>query len=120
MSENLECLELEQVETVAVVKFRDKKVMDPSRIEQMGKELLGLLEGDANERLLINFDNVSFFSSAAINKLIVLEKQVKAKGGRLRLCNLRPEVRDLFQYTSLDKMFQIDQEQVESIEALNE
>ena len=120
MSDNLECLELDKVEEVAVVKFRDKKVMDPSRIEQMGKELLELLDSDDNERLLINFDNVSFFSSAAINKLIVLEKQVRAKGGKLRLCNLRPEVRDLFSYTSLDQMFQIDQEQVESIEALNQ
>lgn len=120
MSENLECLELDEVETVAVVKFRDKKVMDPSRIEQMGKELLELIDGDENERLLINFDNVSFFSSAAINKLIVLEKQLRAKGGKLRLCNLRPEVRDLFSYTSLDQMFEIDQEQVQSIEALNQ
>ena len=105
---------------MAVVKFRDKKVMDPSRIEQMGKELLELIDGDENERLLINFDNVSFFSSAAINKLIVLEKQLRAKGGKLRLCNLRPEVRDLFSYTSLDQMFEIDQEQVQSIEALNQ
>lgn len=120
MSENLECLELDTVEEVAIVKFRDKKVMDPSRIEQMGKELLELLDDEDNERLLINFDNVSFFSSAAINKLIVLEKQVRAKGGKLRLCNLRPEVRDLFSYTSLDQMFQIDQEQVDSIEALNQ
>ena len=120
MSEKLECLELDKVEEVAVVKFRDKKVMDPSRIEQMGKELLELIDGEDNERMLINFDNVSFFSSAAINKLIVLEKQVRAKGGQLRLCNLRPEVRDLFSYTSLDKMFQIDQEQVEAIEALNQ
>lgn len=120
MSENLECLELDKVETVAVVKFRDKKVMDPSRIEQMGKELLELVDCEDSERLLINFDNVSFFSSAAINKLIVLEKQVRAKGGKLRLCNLRPEVRDLFSYTSLDQMFQIDQEQVESIEALTQ
>lgn len=120
MSDELECLELDEVETVAVVRFRDKKVMDPSRIEKMGQELLEIVDGESNERLLINFDNVSFFSSAAINKLIVLEKQVRAKGGKLRLCNLRPEVRDLFSYTSLDQMFEIDQEQVESIVALKQ
>lgn len=120
MSENLECLELENVESVSVIKFRDKKVMDPSRIEQMGKELLELIGDGENDQMLINFDNVSFFSSAAINKLIVLEKQVRAKGGKLRLCNLRPEVRDLFSYTSLDKMFEIDLEQVDSIEAFQE
>lgn len=117
MSENLECLELDHVDSVSVVKFRDKKVMDPSRIEQLGKELLELIADDESDQVLINFDNVSFFSSAAINKLIVLEKHVRAKGGKLRLCNLRPEVRDLFSYTSLDKMFEIDLEQVDSIEA---
>jgi anti-anti-sigma factor len=120
MSDKLECLELDQVESVSVVKFRDKKVMDPSRIEQMGEELLNLVDEEDHDRMLINFDNVSFFSSAAINKLIVLEKQVRAKGGKLRLCNLRPEVRDLFSYTSLDKMFEIDQEQIDSIEAFQD
>ncbi len=120
MSDELECLELDHVDSVAVIKFRDQKVMDPARIEQLGQELLDLVEDQDNECLLINFDNVSFFSSAAINKLIVLEKQVQAKGGKLRLCNLRPEVRELFSYTSLDEMFQIDQEQVESIQAFQQ
>ena len=87
--------------------------MDPSRIEQMGKELLQLASEDDNGNLLINFDNVSFFSSAAINKLIVLDKQMRARGGKLRLCSLRPEVRELFSYSSLDQMFEIDLEQVD-------
>lgn len=118
MSESLECLELQKIDSVAVVKFRDAKVMDPARIEQMGNELLELAS-EENASLLINFDNVSFFSSAAINKLIVLEKQIRANGGKLRLCRLRPEVRDLFSYTNLDQMFEIDQEQIESVNVLS-
>ena len=119
MSESLECLQLQKVDSVSVVKFRDEKVMDPARIEQMGNELLEIA-GEENASLLINFDNVSFFSSAAINKLIVLEKQMRANGGKLRLCSLRPEVRDLFSYTNLDQMFEIDREQVESVKVLSD
>lgn len=119
MSESLECLQLQKVDSVSVVKFRDEKVMDPARIEQMGNELLEIA-GEENASVLINFDNVSFFSSAAINKLIVLEKQMRANGGKLRLCSLRPEVRDLFSYTSLDQMFEIDREQVESVKVLSD
>jgi anti-anti-sigma factor len=89
--------------------------MDPSRIETMGKELLSLVSGDESENVLINFENVSFFSSAAINKLIVLEKRIRAQGGQIRLSNLRPEVRDLFSYTNLDSMFQIKDEQDEAL-----
>jgi len=92
--------------------------MDPARIEKMGKELLTLIENDDDSgNVLINFENVSFFSSAAINKLIVLEKRVRATGGQIRLSNLRPEVRDLFSYTNLDSMFQIKDEQSDAIKS---
>ena len=117
---NFECIDLDSVKDVSVVKFKDQKVMVPSRIETMGKELLSLVEGDESEHVLINFDNVSFFSSAAINKLIVLEKRIKALGGKIRLSNLRPEVRDLFSYTNLDSLFQIKEEQEEALESFTE
>ena len=115
--DEFECIDLENVESVAVVKFKDKKVMDPARIEKLGLELLALVKTDDSANVLINFENVNFFSSAAINKLIILEKRVRACGGMIRLSNLRPEVRDLFSYTNLDSMFQIDELQSESMES---
>jgi len=118
--EDFECIELDNVEDISVVKFKDQKVMDPSRIETMGKELLSLVEADDPEHVLVNFENVSFFSSAAINKLIVFEKRVRAQGGKIRLSNLRPEVRDLFSYTNLDSMFEIKNEQSEAIESFGD
>jgi len=118
--EEFECIELANIEEVSVVKFKDQKVMDPSRIERMGKELLTLVDDeDDTGNVLINFENVNFFSSAAINKLIVLEKRIRACGGQIRLSNLRPEVRDLFKYTNLDSMFQIKDEQAEAIESFD-
>lgn len=113
-----ECIELNSVEEVAVVKFTDEKVMDPARIEQLGKELMQLTDTDQKEKVLINFDNVKFFSSAAINKLIVLEKRMRARGGQIMLSNLRPEVRDLFNLTNLDDLFQITEEQSDAIKSL--
>ena len=88
-------------------------------MEQLGKELLSLADGDDKRNLLINFENVRFFSSQAINKLIVLDKRVKASGGQIRLSNLRPEVRDLFSYTNLDSVFVIREEQSEAIESFD-
>lgn len=115
--DQFECIELESVKSVSVVKFKDKKVMDPARIEQLGLELLALVHDDKPENVLINFENVNFFSSAAINKLIVLEKRVRARGGKIRLSNLAPEVRDLFSYTNLDSMFGIDDDQRDSLQS---
>ena len=36
------CIELNSVDNVAVVKIKDPKVMDPSRIEKLGSELMSL------------------------------------------------------------------------------
>jgi anti-anti-sigma factor len=116
--EQFECIELDdQVSNVSVVRFKDKKVMDPARIEQLGVELLTLVNDGKPDNVLINFEDVNFFSSAAINKLIVLEKRVRARGGKIRLSNLAPVVRDLFSYTNLDSMFQIDPDQQQAIDS---
>ena len=117
---NFECLELENLEKVAVVKFRDPKVMDPVRIAKLGEELLELLEDENSEDMVVDFENVSFFSSAAINKLIVLEKHVRARGGEIRLTNLRPEVRDLFSYTHLDQVFKIQENMDQALASLRD
>jgi len=87
----------------------------------MGKELLTFIKEDQDtSNVLINFENVNFFSSAAINKLIVFEKRIRARGGQIRLSNLRPEVRDLFSYTNLDSMFEIKDEQADAIESFEQ
>jgi anti-anti-sigma factor len=113
--EPYQCIDLVNMENVALVSFKDNRIMDPARIEQMGKELLSLAEKYQTSELVINFENVRFFSSAAINKLIILEKRVRAGGGKLRLNNLRPEVRDLFNYTKLDSVFNIEDESSNSL-----
>ena len=119
MSE-FECIELNDVDDVSVVKFTDEKVVDPARIEKMGTELLSLTGDDEGQKLLLNFENVKFFSSAAINKLIVLEKRVRSQGGKLRLSNLRPEVKDLFSFTNLDGLFTISDGESEAMDSFVE
>jgi anti-anti-sigma factor len=114
-----ECIRLDNVDEIAVVRFVDEKVMDPGRIERLGKELLSLVD-QPNQNLLINFENVKFFSSAAINKLIVLEKRIRAGGGQIRLSNLQPEVRDLFSYTNLDNLFEIRDEQTDAMQSFKD
>lgn len=113
-----ECIETDTVEDVSVVKFVDERMMDAARIEQLGSELIDAVSGDDKERIVINFENVSFFSSAAVSKLLVAEKRIRSQGGQLRLSNLRPEVRDVFSLTKLDSVFRIEEEQDAAIKTL--
>src|SRR5687767_14851587 len=81
---------------VAMVKFQDKKIMDSTLIQELGTELMDLVEKEQQRNVLLNFAGVEFLSSAALNKLILLDKKVKTSGGKLKFCNVKPAIFEVF------------------------
>jgi anti-sigma B factor antagonist len=110
-------LEVSEVGTVTVVRFVDRKILDAANIQELGDELFGLVEQDNRKNLLLNFSNVEFMSSAALNKLIVLNKKVQGVGGKMRLSNLRPEIYDVFVITRLNTVFDIKSDEADALAA---
>jgi anti-sigma B factor antagonist len=110
-------LEVSEVGSVTVVRFVDRKILDAANIQELGDELFGLVEQDNRKNLLLNFSNVEFMSSAALNKLIVLNKKVQGVGGKLRLSNLRPEIYDVFVITRLNTVFDIKSDEADALAA---
>ena len=92
---------------VTMVRFLDRKIIEAANIQELGDELFTLVEREAKKNLILNFANVEFLSSAALNKLIMLDKKVKAHSGKMRLCNLRPEIYEVFAITRLNQLFDI-------------
>jgi anti-sigma B factor antagonist len=92
---------------VTVVSFIDRKILDAANIQELGDELYKLVEDDGCRSVLLDFGNVEFLSSAALNKLIILDKKIKDHGGQLKLCNLLPEIREVFVITRLNQLFDI-------------
>jgi anti-sigma B factor antagonist len=68
-------------------------------------------------KLLLNFGNVEFLSSAALGKLITLNKKLLAAKGRLILCNIDPQIHEVFEITKLDKFFNIQKEEQTALQA---
>ena len=75
------------------------------------------MEQDNRRSIVLNFTNVEFLSSAALGKLITLDRKVKAHQGRLKLSNIRPEILEVFQITKLNKVFDIRGEEAEAVAA---
>ena len=100
---------------VAVVNFLDKKILDEANIQQIGDQLFALVEKDGRKKILLNFGNVEFLSSAALGKLITLHKKVHEAKGRLKLCMIRPELFEVFKITQLNKLFEIHGEEQEAL-----
>ena len=110
-------IDVSKVGDVTVVKFVDKKILDEAGILELGSELFSLIEHDNRRSIVLNFDNVDFLSSAALGKLITLDRKVKSAQGRLKMSNIRPEILEVFQITKLNKVFDIRGEEAEAISA---
>ncbi|MFO0900813.1 MAG: STAS domain-containing protein [Pirellulales bacterium] len=110
-------LEVSEVGEVTVVRFVDRKILDEANIQKLGEELFHLVEAEGRKSLLLNFTSVDFLSSAALGKLITLDKKVKAHGGKLKLCNIRPEIYEVFEITKLNKVFDIKDEEAQALAA---
>ncbi|MEC8553873.1 MAG: STAS domain-containing protein [Planctomycetota bacterium] len=102
---------------LATVRFNDTKIVDSANIEEMGEELSSLVESDKIIQILLIFDGVEFLSSAALNKLILIERKVKEAGGNLRLCALREEIKEVFTITRLDRIFDIRDSESDGLKA---
>jgi len=100
---------------VTMVRFLDRKIIDAANIQELGDELFSLVEKEQRKNLLLNFANVEFLSSAALNKLIILDKKVKAHAGKMRLCNLKPEIYEVFAITRLNQLFDIKNTEAEAL-----
>jgi anti-sigma B factor antagonist len=110
-------LEVSDVGDVSVVRFVDRKILDAGNIQDIGQELFDLVEKEGRKKVLINFCTVDFLSSAALGKLITLEKKAKVAGATLKLSNIRPEIYEVFLLTHLYKLFDIKDDEAEALSA---
>ena len=111
MSAGQRRIDIEEVGDVTVANFVDKKILDENNIQLIGNQLFGLVEEDGRQKIVLDFVNVEYLSSAALGKLITLDKKVKAVNGQLRLCSIRPDIYDVFAITRLNKLFDIHDDQ---------
>ena len=49
-----------------------------------------------NQKLLVNFEQLNFISSAGLRVLLATVKKLNASGGELRICSLYPTVQEVF------------------------
>ncbi|MGO8688268.1 MAG: STAS domain-containing protein [Thermoguttaceae bacterium] len=114
---NYRRLEVKQVGDVTVVRFRDHKIVEDVNIQELGSEMFQLIEVENRNKLLLNFSAVDFLSSAALGKLITLDKKMKAHGGTLKLSNIRPEIFEVFTITRLNRLFDIKDDEADALAA---
>lgn len=111
-------IEVSESANISVVRFKDQKIIDPVAIQELGQELFDLVEKDERRKIVLNFGNVEFLSSAALGKLITFEKKAKRIGAEMILTNISPEIYQVFAITNLDKLFKIKDSEADALAVL--
>jgi anti-sigma B factor antagonist len=93
--------------SIVEVQFRDRNILDEANIQQIGDEIKQIIEAEPKPKLLINFADVDHLSSAALGTLITVNNKIRSLSGQLRLCNIDPQIYQVFKITKLDKIFEI-------------
>ena len=107
MAEHIPPVAVTQEKDIRVVEFTNNKILDEANIADIQNTLNAMVEEEPQPRLLLDFSNVDHLSSAALGALININNKIKAKNGQLRLANIKPQIREVFTITKLDKLFRI-------------
>ena len=112
-------LEVEDIGDITVVNFVDKKILDEQNIQVIGEQLFSLVDELGRKKILLNFRNVEYLSSAALGKFITLNKKVNGSGGKLILCNIDAQIYEVFEITKLNKLFNIQKDEQTALQAFD-
>lgn len=104
--------------TILIVRFQDVSIIDESRIEAVGNELQVLINKSDQQKVVLSFENVEFMSSAMIGKLVHFSNMCKTEKVALRICDINPNVKKVFDLMRLDKIFAIDKDVESSMSKL--
>jgi anti-sigma B factor antagonist len=86
---------------VVVFSLREAQINSDEIAEALREELLALYNQVGAVHAVLDFGEVTYLSSAGFRPLLSLNRQVRERGGRLVLCNMRPEVEEIFAVTRL-------------------
>ena len=83
---------VEQVGDETRVRFADSKILDKPNIEAIADELFHLVDRLERRKLRLDFANIDYLSSAALGKLVSLNKKLQGAGGSLTLSNVPAKI----------------------------
>lgn len=99
-------MEFKYTEESGLVKAEISGRLDTTNAEDFGKQIAPLMNGTKYD---IEFDTaeLEYISSSGLRMMLTLLKSAKNSGGSLKILNMRPAIREVFDMTGFSKLFNI-------------
>jgi anti-sigma B factor antagonist len=82
--------------------------LDAEGSKSFGDTVVRYINAHPGVKLLINFQNITYLSSAALSELLRVNDAAKQSGGAIQLCGLSKEIHRVFEITQLSKVFKVN------------
>ena len=102
---------------VLVVYFTESRILDEATIQTLGADLEQMANRAEEGKLLLNFENVRFMSSAMLGKLVSLNKKCKTEEIDLKLCNISKDIMEVFKLMRLNKLLDLRSDEDKALSA---
>lgn len=91
--------------------------IDSTAAVEFEEQLISIIDQGSNV-MVVDFLNVQFISSAGLRVLLLAAKKVKPYGGKLHLCNMSKDVREVFDISGFSSIFDIHGNVSEAVKAI--
>lgn len=91
--------------------------IDSTAAVDFEEQLIQIIDQGTNV-MVVDFLNVQFISSAGLRVLLLAAKKVKPYGGKLHLCNMSKDVREVFDISGFSSIFDIHTNVSEATQAI--
>lgn len=86
--------------------IRPQGRLDSTSSPILEKQALDCIDA-GSRRLLIDFVDLIYISSAGLRVALTVAKRMSAAGGKLALCSLSPQIAEVFQISGVDTILDI-------------
>jgi anti-anti-sigma factor len=99
-------LRVKEQEEVLFLGFLDGQLL-AAFAPEIGDEFSAAAAREGFREIVLDFSGVSFACSDVLGKLVILNKRMRQKGGRLKLCGVCPHIREVLAVTKLDTILDV-------------
>ncbi len=92
---------------ILIAYLADARILDTARINEIGADLLSLIQQCSGGKMVVNFNTVTFMSSAMLSKIISLNNECRNAQVELRLCAIAPSIMKVFELMKLNTSLNI-------------
>jgi stage II sporulation protein AA (anti-sigma F factor antagonist) len=89
--------------------------LDVSVANEVEEELSKLIDEGGHRHIVLNMDKVEYMSSSGFRACIATLRKLNSMEGTLKLCNIRPSVKRIFDVIELTSLFDIFESEAEAL-----